>query len=175
MTHRAARDLLIRKLAAAEGYLDLDLPQRAIAILEARPAWGPFQFEANLLMGEALRQLGRFREALAPLERASALRPGHIGAAIALGWCYKRTHRLAQAIDALERAERAHPDEPILHYNLACYWSLAGNIERALAELSLSLDLDEGLRERIAAETDFDALRNHPEFDRIIHGSAPMV
>jgi tetratricopeptide (TPR) repeat protein len=75
-----------------------------------------------------LRSLKRYREALKPLEVAAALRPAEIRVAIALGWCYKRTHRLAQAIDALERACRHNPDAPgLLHYNLACYWSLAGN------------------------------------------------
>ena len=80
-----------------------------------------------MLTGEALRVLGRYRDALKPLEVAASLRPGDVGVAIALGWCYKRTHRLAQAIDALGRAVRHNPDEALLHYNLSCYWSLAGN------------------------------------------------
>ena len=85
------------------------------------------QFEACLLKGEALRSLERYREAIQPLEMAASLRPGDTGVALALGWCYKRTNRLAQAIDALDRARRHNPENPLLHYNLACYWSLAGN------------------------------------------------
>jgi tetratricopeptide (TPR) repeat protein len=170
-----SRDRLVRKLASAEGYLELEMPEKAMEILESRPTWGTLQFEASLLTGEALRLLQRYREALSPLERAAALRPGHIGVAIALGWCYKRTHRLAQAIDALERAERAHPDEPLIHYNLACYWSLAGNLERALVELGMALDLDGDLRDKIAGESDFDALRHHPEFERLVHRSEPIA
>ncbi len=175
MARRSSREQMIRRLAAAEGYLELDLPQKAMEVLESRPSWGTLQFEASFLQGEALRKLGLFREALAPLERAAALRPGHVGAAIALGWCYKRTHRLAQAIDALERAERAHPDEALLHYNLACYWSLAGNSGRALVELGMALDLDADYRYQAPREPDFDAIRNHPEFDRLIHMSTPIV
>ena len=80
--------------------------------------------------GGGVRCLDRYREAIKPLEAAAAVRPGDTQVALALGWCYKRSNRLAQAIDALERALREHSDEPLLHYNLACYWSLAGNSAR---------------------------------------------
>lgn len=167
------RDQTVKKLAEAEGYLDLDLPRRALQILEARPDWATMQFEASFLTGRALRALGRFREALPALERAAALRPGDLGVAMDLGWCYKRTHRLAQAIDALERALREHPDEPLLHYNLACYWSLAGTPERALDALAMALGLDPDLRDQLAVEADFDPIRQHPGFGRLNAGHIP--
>jgi Flp pilus assembly protein TadD len=160
-------DRIKRQLSEAEGYLMLGLPARALEILRGRDEWATMQFEASFLTGEALRSLGQHREALAPLEAAAKLRPDDIGVAIALGWCYKRTHRLAQAIDALDRARRHHPAEPLIHYNLACYWSLAGDTRRALDALTLSLNLQPALRERIADEPDFDAIRHHPEFTRL--------
>lgn len=172
---RITKDRIIRRLSEAEGYLMLDLPEQALRILETRPDWATMQFEASFLTGESLRQLGRHREALIPLERAAALRPGHVGVAIALGWCYKRTHKLAQAIDALERAARVESDEPLLHYNLACYWSLAGNVVKALSALALALDLDPELRSRIVSESDFDNLRDHPDFARMTLGTAPYA
>ena len=167
-----ARDRIVRLLDQAEGFLMLDLPERALGILTSRPDWATMPFEAGLLMGEALRALGRHREAIPPLETAHKLRPGDLGAAVALGWCYKRTHRLAQAIDALETAARKHPAEPLLRYNLACYWSLAQNPARALDELATALSLDPEFRARIAAEPDFQALRGHPEFERLAEGAA---
>jgi tetratricopeptide (TPR) repeat protein len=169
------RNRLIRQLDRAEGYLMLDMPDRALAILEGRSEWGGVQFEASFLTGEALRALGRYREALKPLERAAMLRPDDLGVAISLGWCYKRTHRLAQAIDALMRAAREHPEEPLLHYNLACYWALAGNPLRALDELGSALDLDPDLHARIADEPDFHALRDLEGFARLISGKTPSA
>ncbi|HWE40494.1 MAG TPA: tetratricopeptide repeat protein [Isosphaeraceae bacterium] len=160
-------DRIKRWLSEAEGYLMLGLPARALEILQGRDDWATMQFEASFLTGEALRALGRHRDALDPLEAAAKLRPDDIGVAIALGWCYKRTHRLAQAIDALDRARCHHPAEPLIHYNLACYWSLAGDPRRALDALTLSLNLQPSLRERIGDEPDFDALRTHPEFARL--------
>jgi tetratricopeptide (TPR) repeat protein len=172
---RLIRDRIIRQLDEAEGYLMLGLPRRALEILEGRADWATMQFEASSLTGEALRALERYREALKPLEVAAALRPGDIGVAIALGWCYKRTHRLAQAIDALERAVRSNPAEPLLHYNLACYWSLADNAAKALDELALALDLDPHLRSLIADESDFDGLRGDPEFERLTVGPSRLA
>lgn len=172
---RIIRDRIKRQLDEAEGYLMLELPRRALEILERRADWATMQFEASFLMGEALRSLERYRDALKPLEVAAGLRPADIGVAIALGWCYKRTHRLAQAIDALERAERHNPDEPLLHYNLACYWSLAGNASKALDELALALDLNPELRTLIPDESDFDQLRGNPDFERLTVGPAPLA
>lgn len=172
---RISIDRIKRRLDEAEGYLMLKLPVRALQILEARSDWATMQFEASFLMGEALRSLERYREALKPLEVAAALRPQDVGVAIALGWCYKRTHRLAQAIDALERAERHNPEDSLLHYNLACYWSLAGNASKALDELTTALELEPDLRTMIADESDFDQLRGNPAFERLTMGPAPLA
>ena len=160
-------DRIKRQLGEAEGYLMLGMPQKALAILEARDDWATMQFEAALLTGEALRTTGRHREALKPLEVAASLRPGDVGVAIALGWCYKRTQRLAQAIDALSRAVRHKPNEPLLHFNLACYWSLASNPAKAVQALAVALQLDPDLRGSVASELDFDPLRGNPDFERI--------
>ena len=172
---RILSDRIKRQLDEAEGYLMLDLPVRTLEILECRDDWATMRFEASFLKGEALRSLDRFREALKPLEIAARLRPGDVGVAIALGWCYKRTHRLAQAIDALERAARENAGEPLLHYNLACYWTLAGNVAKAIEELTLALDMNPGLRSLVALESDFDTLRGNPDFKRLTLGPAPSA
>ena len=169
---RIKRDQIRKKLDEAEGYLLLDLPRRSLQILESQPDWLSMQFEACLLKGEALRSLNRFRDALRSLEVAGALRPGDARVALALGWCYKRTNRLAQAIDSLEQALREHPDDALLHYNLACYWTLAANGTKALDALSTALELDPDLRSRITDESDFDALRGNPGFQRLVRGRA---
>jgi tetratricopeptide (TPR) repeat protein len=172
---RIFRDRIKRQLDEAEGYLMLNLPRHALEIIERRADWATMQFESSFLQGEALRSLERYREALKPLEIAAKLRPSDVAVAIALGWCYKRTHRLAQAIDALERAARNNPDEPLLHYNLACYWSLASNVDKALDDLATALDLDPALRTLIPDEPDFNQLRGNPDFERLTVGPAPLA
>jgi len=167
-------DPIARRLIEAEGYLELGLPNRALECLRSRDDWSSMKFEASLLKGEALRELGAFREAIGALEAAQRLRPEDWRTALALGWCYKRTYRLAQAIDALERAVRQHPDQPLLRYNLACYWSLAGNPNRAVEELGAALEHGPELLPLIAEEPDFDPIRQHDAFQRLVSDEAPQ-
>jgi tetratricopeptide (TPR) repeat protein len=83
---------------------------------------------------------------------------------LALAWCYKRTGRILEAIRALESALDSEPREPILHYNLACYWSLLAQRTRALSFLQHAIDLNSNFRDLVNDEPDFDLLRNDPEF-----------
>ena len=75
--------------------------------------------------------------------------------------------RLDQAIQALDKAVAADPAEPLLHYNIACYYSLAGSKPQALEHLSRALALDSQYRYLIDDESDFDPLRNDPDFQAL--------
>ncbi|RUL86213.1 TPR end-of-group domain-containing protein [Tautonia sociabilis] len=163
-------DPIVRRLLEAEGFLELGMPSHALEILQSRSEWATVQFEASYLTGEALRELGRYREALAALDVAAKLRPDSLHVAIAQGWCYKRTHRLAQAIDALDRARRHHPDNALIRYNLACYWSLAGDPVKCLEELRAALAIAPHYRAMIDSEPDFDPVRSNPSFRRLVLG-----
>lgn len=115
-------------------------------------------------MGETLRELARYEEALSPLQRSADLVPDDIHVWLALGWCYKRTGKLGKAIEALEQAVAVDPGEAIIHYNLACYWSLAHNRVLALEYLSHALEMDANFRDMVLDEPDFQPLRHDPEF-----------
>ena len=68
---------------------------------------------------------------------------------LALAWCYKRCRRLDLAIETLEEALEAEPEMAIVHYNLACYWSLAGNPKLAVSFLSQAFELQPDYREHV--------------------------
>ena len=116
------------------------------------------------LKGKVFRLMKRYNEAIEPLLAASVAEPENIHILLTLGWCYKRTNKIDSAIQALEHALVHSPYEAIIHYNLACYWSLANNVPLALVYLSQSFDLDPEYREMVSDEPDFDSLRDHPEF-----------
>jgi tetratricopeptide (TPR) repeat protein len=148
----------------AEGYLEIGLPQHALEVLNRlgdRVLRSP---HALYLQGEALRSLGRFTEALGPLGQAAQAVPENVHVQLALGWCHKRTARLDLAIQDLERALDVEPTDALVHYNLACYLSLAGQRHRALVHLSRALSLDATLRRLVDNEPDFNSLRADPEF-----------
>jgi tetratricopeptide (TPR) repeat protein len=177
-----------RKLEAACGYLELNMPEHALRELAriADPEAVPFEF--NRLRGEALRAAGQFELALEAYSRAMAEKPEELSVLMGMAWCYKRTGQLPRAIAAMEQAYQTHPKELIVLYNLACYFSLAGEKAQALSWLGRALRMESSLRklnpeseagvaswrsigqsepslrERIAEESDFDPLRNDPDF-----------
>jgi tetratricopeptide (TPR) repeat protein len=158
------RILLQRTVQEAEGYIELGMMEHALRTLQRRGALVHGNGRACYILGEALRELARYEEALMPLERSADLVPDDIHVLMALGWCYKRTGQLGKAITALERAVEVDASEAVLHYNLACYWSLARNRTLALKYLSQALEIDTNFRDLAPDETDFSFLRDDPEF-----------
>lgn len=164
---RVRREKLLR---AAEGYLALEMPEHALASLNEVPEPEQSRYQFHLLRGEALRALARHREALSSLEVAFSEKPDDTSLLMSLAWCYKRTDELPKAIAAMEHAYRTSPKEAVILYNLACYWTLAGNKAQALSWLgrALRMDKDKHLRSLIPDEHDFDRLRHDPDFQSMI-------
>jgi hypothetical protein len=57
-----------------------------------------------------------------------------------------------------------YPDHPPLHYNLACYASLAGDKERALEHLARAFEGNPETREWAESDQDLDAIRSDPRY-----------
>jgi tetratricopeptide (TPR) repeat protein len=104
----------IRLLQRAEGYLELQLPGRAIAELDSIADPGPFEPAAALLRGEALKSQARYTEALVPLKQAATMIPAPLNkrAWRSLSECYRQTGRdeLAEIADLVVNAEEAEPE-----------------------------------------------------------------
>ena len=158
------RERLRRIRREAEGYLELGMPAHALQSLQRYGKVVHADARSCYLMGESLRELHRYREAIFPLRRSLELIPDDIHVWMALAWCYKRVGHVERAIESLEQAIDVEPGQAILHYNLACYWSLASNHRQALRYLAYALDIDGNFRDFIYDEPDFDPLRNDPVF-----------
>jgi tetratricopeptide (TPR) repeat protein len=148
----ACRDALARRVLAAVGELERTRQSRAIIK------------DIKFLTGMALRAMERHREAVDALEAAAELDAENVEIWLALGWCHKRTGRLDLAIESLQEALSIDPDQAIIYYNLACYWSLAMNTKLALEFLARSFELDESFRQLVNREPDFDPIRSDPAF-----------
>lgn len=151
----------------AEGYLELGMPEHALRTLQRRGQMVHGDARACYLLGESLRELHRYREAIFPFRRSLELIPDDIHVWMALAWCYKRVGRIQRAIGALEQAIDIEPGEAVLHYNLACYWSLAHDPQEALRYLASALEIDGNFRDFVPGEPDFDPLRNDPQFQHL--------
>jgi hypothetical protein len=72
--------------------------------------------------------------------------------------------KYAEAAAVLREGMAAGGGGPGLHYNLACFLSLAGETDEALEELRIAIDGDESFRELAKNDGDFDPIRNEPGF-----------
>ena len=76
--------------------------------------------------------------------------------------------RYGEGAALLREALAARGDDAVLLYDLACFESLAGEPEQALAHLARSVELDHGLRAGAAADSDFDSIRQDPRFAALV-------
>lgn len=121
-----------------------------------------------LLIGQALRLLGRYDLAIVPLRRAARNPTTRRDALLGLGWCCKRLGDLDAAILAITRGLASDPADADLHYNLACYLSLSFESKAALRELAWAFELKPALRSHAADEADFDPLRGTAAFETLL-------
>ncbi len=68
----------VRRLLAADGFLDLNLPAEAISELHRISDAGPLEGPRQLLLGIALKADGRTADAIRSLERAARIMPAPI-------------------------------------------------------------------------------------------------
>jgi tetratricopeptide repeat protein len=69
-----------------------------------------------------------------------------------------------RGIEVFERTLAAHPGNPNVLYNLACFEALAGRTEAALVHLGEAVEADPRTREWAQTDSDFDAIRSDPRF-----------
>lgn len=102
--------LTVRRLAAAEGYLELHMPAYALAELGRVQDAGPFEPIAQLFRGEALQAQEKFAEAIEPLNLAAQMfpKPFNQRAFMALSNCYRHEGQEKLADEAAAAA--APPD-----------------------------------------------------------------
>lgn len=103
---------IVRRLAAAEGYLELNLPEYALGEMAKINDAGAFEGILHLLRGEALQAQARFDEAIPALNRAAELFPAPFNhrALLGLSHCYREQGEVDLA--DLAEARATPPDLP---------------------------------------------------------------
>jgi tetratricopeptide (TPR) repeat protein len=72
-----------------------------------------------------------------------------------------------KAVEELERLRAETPDDATVLYNLACAESLSGQHDVALEHLQRSIEIDPDFRELAGKDSDFDAIRERPQFSAL--------
>ena len=158
------RLLLRRTVEEAEGYTELGMNEHALRACSVAGHWSTGTVGPVTCWAIRCANWPATRKRCYRCSAVADLLPDDIHVLLALAWCYKRTGQLAKAIEALERAVKVDASEGVLHYNLACYWSLARNRTLALRYLSRALEIDSNFRDLVGDEPDFNPLRHDPDF-----------
>tara|TARA_R110002095_G_scaffold72727_8_gene61891 strand:+ start:11277 stop:11813 length:537 start_codon:yes stop_codon:yes gene_type:complete len=160
-----------RYLNAAEGYLMLEMPEQALRELSRMAPTDNDSERYYRLAGQAQQLTKRYSEALDAYQHAYENDPKNLTTLMGMAWCYKRTNQLPLAISTMEEAYQHHAEEPVVLYNLSCYFALAGDKTNALSWLGRSLRMEPTLMKLIKEETDFDSLRSDKDFQFIIEST----
>ena len=79
-------------------------------------------------------------------------------------WPHYQAGDYPKAIEIFRKGLEKYPDNASGLYNLACCESLVGEHEAALEHLRRSIEREERFREYAKTDSDFDAIRDHPDF-----------
>jgi tetratricopeptide (TPR) repeat protein len=93
--------------------------------------------------------------------------PDYVDALQILGDHYTQRGRITEGLKVDERLARLEPRNPLVFYNLACSYSLAGEFDRAAAALEKALQLGYRDFDWLAKDPDLKKLRAQPAFDEL--------
>ena len=85
-----------------------------------------------------------------------------------LGGLYTNAGRIEDGLRMDRKLVRLKPDNPVVHYNLACSLALKRRFKEALQTLNNAVKLGYRDLKWMMEDPDLTSLRNHPEFERLV-------
>jgi tetratricopeptide (TPR) repeat protein len=145
----------------------LDRDAEAIALFDKALAIKPDSHKALQNKGLALTNLGVFDEAIIAFDQSLAIQPDE-EAFYNKGIVLDKLGRYTEAIAAYDEALALTPDKHQASYSKSCSFALSGKAELSIASLKTVISLDSQYREMAKTDTDFNNLRNHQEFQKLL-------
>ena len=149
--------------------------ERAVTHYQAAIRLRPDDYQPPCMLVGALIKLGRTEQYLDVAHRAMQVLERHLlidpqdGRALQLGTVIAARLGLRdKARDFAARAIEARPDSFATYYNVACAYSVLGDVDDALVMLDRAVQHGRGNLEWIGHDPDFDALRSDPRFDALL-------
>jgi tetratricopeptide (TPR) repeat protein len=102
------------------------------------------------------------------LESALEHHPDNTDVLFELGCLYTDTGRYEDGLAVDRRLSRLLPDNPTVHYNLACSLALVGEKDKALKALRGAIRRGFSEFEKLREDPDLSSLRGEPEFQALL-------
>lgn len=145
----------------AQGYIGLGMYEDAWKELESIAAEDQLRAEVRSMRVDYHVAKKQWEKAVVVAAELARAHPGVENAWI--GWAYalRELGQVEEARAVLRVAETHHgKTSAVLHYNLACYESLLGALERARQRLEIACKMEQQFKEAAKEDPDLEALRN---------------
>lgn len=86
-----------------------------------------------------------------------------------------RDYQFEEAVDLFEEASQLAPNDPSIHFNLACCYSMIEDAELAYDHLQKAVENGFDATNKIHSHTALAYLRTHPEFDQFVQNGFKVL
>ena len=107
---------------------------------------------------------GDFPEAIIRYEKALHHHKGFKQAIINLSTAYMKYKRFDKALKMLQAGQKKFPEDPLIDYNLACYYSLTENLGPGLSALQKAVEKGYKQFKQMETDPDLNNLRQSGEY-----------
>lgn len=101
-------------------------------------------------------------------ERLVEQNPKYVDALIVLAEAYTRKRLYEKGLEIDQRLSRLRPNDPVVHYNLACSFALVGKKDEAISELKRTVELGWQDFDYFKKDPDLKSLYDDPRFQSLI-------
>jgi len=147
-----------RKMLAAQGYLELNMPTEALQEIESLTEEDLTREEVMQLHLLLLMQLRLWTEGVALCEAIRERFPERSVGFIHGAFCLHELGRTSEAKEILLAGPAELQTEATYYYNLGCYDAVLGNMEEAQNHLRRSFEMDGRFREVAKFDPDLQPL-----------------
>ena len=148
-------------------YETVGLHNEAIAAFEQAIALDPQREAYHYHLGIALAYQMQYDKAIQTLQKVVALNPNYVLAHCALAGYYRRLGREAEAQEQIKIARPCMDNEN--EYNQACFESISGDADRAIALLEIALAKQQIQPGMVRSDPDLDFIRKDPRFEALLY------
>jgi len=114
--------------------------------------------------GNKFFKAGNFPAAIIRYKKALHHHKEFKQATINLSTAYMKNKRYDKALETLQAGQKKFPQDPLIDYNLACYYSLTENLEPGLSALQKAVEKGYKQFKQMEADPDLNNLRQSGEY-----------
>lgn len=151
---------LERSLLAAQGYIELEMPEEALRELDAIAGAEQGREEVLQMRLFVFMRSRRWDDALDVCARLRRDCPDCTTGYIHGAFCLHEIGRTQEAKQLLLAGPACLLGEPTYHYNLGCYDAVLGNLDEASHHLETSFRMDKKFREIAKYDPDLKAVKD---------------